>query len=103
MPDGFHVLPGGQHGAEVEADLAQELVGPEPVVVPDGDLQDPGSEVGRTNARINETLVPLRVAGVHQGFRAPFGKLSGFSFFRFLFFVCVSMMMKKKRDIERKY
>lgn len=76
MPDGLHVLPGRQHGPEVEADLAEKLVGPEPVIVPHGHLQDSGPEVHGPDPGIDEALVPLRAAGVDQGLCAPLRKLS---------------------------
>ena len=83
MPDRLNILSGRQHRAQVEADLPEELVGPEPVIVPDGHLEDSGSKVTRTNSGINETLIPLRIAGIHQRFRATLGQLSVSSFFNY--------------------
>ena len=76
MPNGFHVLAGRQHGPEVEADLAEELVGPEPVIVPHGHLQDSGPEVRGSDPGVDEALVPLWAAGVDQGLCASLRKLS---------------------------
>ena len=62
---------GGGRGPEVDGDLAEELVGPVAVVVPDRDLEHPGGEVGRPHGRVHEALVPVRVACIYHGFRAP--------------------------------
>jgi hypothetical protein len=83
VPDRLDVLTRRQHRAEIETDLAEKLVGAETVIVPDGDLQDPGTEVGGSDPRIDEALVPLRTAGVDEGLCAALRELSGVGYHKF--------------------
>jgi hypothetical protein len=76
VPDWLHVLARCQHGPEVEADLAEKLVGPEAIIVPHGDLQDSGPEVHGSDPGIDEALVPLWATGVDQRLGTPLRKLS---------------------------
>ena len=76
VPDGFNILTRVQHRAEIETDLTQKLVRPEPVIVPDCNLQNSGSEVAGSNPGVDEALVPGWVTGVNQRFRPAFRKLS---------------------------
>ena len=84
MPDRFYVGIGCQHRSEIETDLAQKLVGPESVIVPDGHFQNTRSEVAGSNPGIDETLIPLRVTGIDQCFRAPLRQFSVSDFIELL-------------------
>jgi hypothetical protein len=80
VPDRFYIGIGCQHRSEIETDLAQKLVGPESVIVPDSHFQNTRSKVAGSNPGIDETLIPLRVTGIDEGFRAPLRQLSVLDF-----------------------
>ncbi len=94
MPDRFYIGIGCQHRSEIETDLAQELIGPESVIVPDGHFQNTRSEVAGSNPGIDETLIPLRVTGIDQGFRSSLRQFSVSDFIGLLVLTLFSSQYK---------
>ena len=61
---------------QIDSDLAEELVGPQAVVVPDGDLDRVDTKVVEGERGEDEALVPPWVARVQDGVRAPLRPLA---------------------------
>ena len=76
MPKSLLMLLDKSNVGQFNQNLAQKLIGPKSIVVPDRNLDDPRSQILETYSRIHEGLVPCRMIGINHCFGTFFGRIT---------------------------